>query len=128
MSFGTHIMFDEPELLSGDLRISNESSIVADQCLEFTTQRVSLDPIDHEATITGASCHAAVGVNEVEVIADILPALDQIIVRIAALEVVSEGFGKDVKQYIPQLFAIASVSASPNPVLPVGFGATTTYP
>jgi hypothetical protein len=31
-------------------------------------------------------------------------------------------------RYIPQLFAISSVSLSPKPVLPVGLGAITTYP
>jgi hypothetical protein len=56
---------------------------VADQGLEFTTERVALDPIDHETTVTSTSCHSMVCVNEVEVVADILPTLDQVVVGIA---------------------------------------------
>lgn len=121
-------MLNEPELFGGDLCIGNEGSIVAHQCLEFTTQRVTLDPVDHEPTITGARCHTAIGINEVEVIADVFPTLDQVVVRIATYCIVRKGSESNAKLHIPQLFAIASVSSSPNPVLPVGFGATTTYP
>lgn len=56
---------------------------MADKCFELPTQRVSLDPVDHEAAIAGASSDTIVGVNEVEVVADILPALYQVIVRVA---------------------------------------------
>jgi pyruvate/2-oxoglutarate/acetoin dehydrogenase E1 component len=56
---------------------------MANQCLEFTTERVALDPIDHEATITGTGCHSAVCINEVEVVTYMLPALDQVIVGVA---------------------------------------------
>ena len=72
----THIMLNEPKLLGRDLCIGNKGSIMANQCLELTTQWVSLDPVDHETTIAGACSHTTVGIDKVEVIADVLPALN----------------------------------------------------
>jgi len=83
MKSSSYIMLNEPKLLGRDLCIGNERSIVADQGLEFATQRVTLNPVDHESTITGASSDAAIGINEVKVVADILPTLHQVVVRVA---------------------------------------------
>jgi hypothetical protein len=82
----THIVFNEPKLFSRDLCIGNEGSIMADQCLEFAAQGVTLNPVDHETTITGTSRNTTIGINEVEVVADILPALHQVIVRVATCQ------------------------------------------
>lgn len=73
---GTYVMLHEPKLFRCYLRICDKGSIVADKCFEFTTQRVALDPVDHEATIASAGSHAVVGVDEVKVVTDIFPALD----------------------------------------------------
>lgn len=80
---GTHIMLNEPKFFRGYLGICNKCSVVADKCLELSAQGIALDPVDHEAAIAGTGSNAVVGVNEVKVVVDILPALDQVIVRVA---------------------------------------------
>lgn len=77
-------MLHEPQFLRRDLCVSHKCAIVAGQRLELAAQRITLDPVDHEATVAGASCHAAIGINKVEVIPDILPTLDQVVVRVAS--------------------------------------------
>jgi hypothetical protein len=83
----THIMLSKPELFSGDLGISHKGSIMGDKCLELPSQRVTLDPIHHETSITGTRSDTVVCVDEVKVVSDILPGLDQIIVGVATCEV-----------------------------------------
>lgn len=76
-------MLRKPELVSRDLGIRHKGSIVGDECLKLPSKRVALDPIHHEASITGTRGNTIVGVDEVKVVSDILPSLDQIIVGIA---------------------------------------------
>ena len=57
-----------------------------DQGFEFPTQRVTLYPIDHEGAVAGACCHAAVCVDEWEIVADEFPAFDKVIVGCASCD------------------------------------------
>lgn len=87
-------MFDKPQLFSGDLRIGHKGAIVADECLELPTQWVTLDPVDHEATITGSSSNTIIGINEVKVITHVFPALDEIVVGVASCKKVRAASSK----------------------------------
>jgi hypothetical protein len=53
---------------------------VADQGLEFPAERATLDPVDHETAVAGACGDAVVGVDVVEVLVDVFPAFDEIVV------------------------------------------------
>lgn len=103
---------------------------MADQGLEFPAQRATLDPIDHEPAVAGACGDAVVGVDVVEVLVDVLPAFDEVVVGGSACSSLKfacqPGKKKVGSGCLPQLFWMASVRAWPNPVLPVGLGATTT--
>lgn len=74
-------MLHEPQLLGGDLRIGHEGAVVGDQGLELATEIASLDPVDHESSEAGSSGNSVVGVDEVKVVADVFPALDEVVVR-----------------------------------------------
>lgn len=77
-------MLHEPQFLSRDLCIGHKCAVVAGECLELAAERITLDPVDHETTVAGASCNAAIGINKVEVVPDILPTFDQVVVRVAS--------------------------------------------
>lgn len=76
-------MLGEPELIGGNLRIRNKGSVVGDNGFELSSKRVTLDPVHHETSITGTRSHAIFRVNEVKLVSDILPGLDQIVVGVA---------------------------------------------
>lgn len=84
-------MFNKPQLLGGNLRIGYKGTVVADKSLELPTERVALDPVDHEATVTGSSSNTIVCVDEIEVVAHVFPALDKIIVGVASCKKVRAG-------------------------------------
>lgn len=56
---------------------------MADQRFELSPQGIPLDPIDHETAVAGTRCDAVVCVDVIEVIPDIFPALDQVVVGVA---------------------------------------------
>lgn len=126
-------MLDEPQLLGRDLRIRDESAVVADQCLELAAQIAALDPVDHEPAVAGASGDAVFGVHVGEVLVDVLPGFDEVFVGgssccdVSVFVLLTRCHAvTGVGMTIPQLFAMASVNSWPKPVLPVGLGATTT--
>ena len=74
-------MFHEPQLFGTDLGLGDKGAVVGDQRLELAPKIVALNPVDHESTVTGSSSNAVLGVDIGEVFFDVLPALNQIIVR-----------------------------------------------
>lgn len=70
----------EPELLGGDLGVSNECTVVRDERLEFAAQIAALNPVHHEPAVAGTGGDAAVGVDVVEVVADIFPGLNEVFI------------------------------------------------
>jgi hypothetical protein len=79
-----YLALHEPQLLSRDLGVRDEGAVVADQGLEFPAQRATLDPVDHETAVAGACGDSVVGVDVVEVLVDVFPALDEVVVGGAA--------------------------------------------
>ena len=73
-------MFHEEELFSGDLCGTDEGSVMGNHGLEFSAQILTLDPVDHEATETGTGSNAVLNVDVIEVVADVFPAFDEILV------------------------------------------------
>lgn len=71
-----YIVLSEPQLLSGHHIIHDERPVVCDYRLELATQRVPLDPVHHVAAEAGTGGDAVIGVDVVEVVADIFPAFD----------------------------------------------------
>ena len=76
-----HVVLNEPQLFGGHLGIGHEGTVVADQGLELAAKIASLDPVDHETSVTGSSGNTIVGVDKVKVVADVFPALDEVVVR-----------------------------------------------
>lgn len=77
------IALDEPEFVcavGGDLV---DFAVVADKGLEFATEGVALDPIDHVAAERSAGSNGAVRINVVDVVAEVLKDLNEVSVRAA---------------------------------------------
>lgn len=74
-------MLHKPQLLRRNLSIRDKRAVVGYQRFELAAEIAALDPVDHEAAETGPGCDAAAGVNIVEVVADVFPRLDQVVVR-----------------------------------------------
>jgi len=73
-------MLSEPQLFRVNLSICNEAAVVADEGLKLAAQVITLNPVDHESTVTGSCCYAVICVDEVKVVADVFPAFDQVII------------------------------------------------
>lgn len=76
----TYVVFNEEELVSSDLGGSNEGTVVGDEGLELASEVMSLDPVDHETTEGGTGSNTVVSVNVLDVVADMFPDLDKILV------------------------------------------------
>ena len=51
---------------------------MGNQRLELPTQRIALDPVDHEPTKTGSSCHTFFSIDVRDVVTDIFPAFHKV--------------------------------------------------
>ena len=69
-------MLRDPQLFRIDLRVCNEASVMTDQGFELAAQVITLDPVNHESTVTGSRCYAVVCVDKVEVVTDVFPTFD----------------------------------------------------
>jgi len=68
---------------------------VTHKSLEFTTQRVALDPVDHVTTVTGTKSNGTVRVNIAELLLEVIEGEDKVFVRCAAPVIpdgIAEGF------------------------------------
>ncbi|EZF78110.1 hypothetical protein H105_00740 [Trichophyton soudanense CBS 452.61] len=76
----TYVVFNEEELVSSDLGGSNEGTVMGDEGLELASEVLSLDPVDHETTEGGTGSNTVVSVNVLDVVVDVFPDLDKILV------------------------------------------------
>ena len=74
----------EEQLLGRVLVQRAEDAVVRHECLEFSTQRVPLDPVHHESAIRRTQGDGPRGIDIREVAFDVFEALDEIHVRLAS--------------------------------------------
>ena len=78
------VALDEPQLLSADLGVGDECSVVGYEGLEFAPEGGALDPVYHETSVGGSGGDGAGGVDVGDVVADVLEALDKVLVGVAS--------------------------------------------
>lgn len=77
------VALDEPDLVGGVGADVGHLAVVADEGFEFAAEVVALDPVHHVAAERGAGGDGVLGVNVVDVVAQMLENLDK--VRVSTL-------------------------------------------
>lgn len=80
LELNTYVVLNEEELVSSNLGGSNEGTVMGDEGLELPSKFLSLDPVDHETTERSTSSNTVVSVDVLEVVTNVFPDLEEILV------------------------------------------------